>query len=274
MTWSGMFYNMVTKDPEPNAVSRIKRPDDPPAPEVSDTRRHYENRSELLHGSTRGDQKDADIEQLAGTVQQLEGISLAINSSLKGQNTLAEGLDEKTEEVHNLALAAVLRSAQLTQRAKKSVEVQLGDYYFMDQSTSHYLCVSGTQLVVSPFFDRSAVFRVFAKESHIMGIQSLKTFKFVGVTVLGKVSVSANYFGSYEETFVDLDGFRNTPGILMLVSNWGGGGWIQEPVSDSDSGRALCSTVTSGISDTSRKFCIQAHPMGDTEYNAISASER
>jgi hypothetical protein len=273
MTWSGMFYNMVTSDPTPQSVNRIDRPDAAPIPEVSDTRQHYQNRSELLHGSTRQQGKDAEMEQLANTVSQLEGISLAINSSLKGQNDLTESMNTKTEEVHTLALAAVLKSAQLTQRAKNSPEIEMGSFYFVHPATRHYLSVNGTSLVMSPVFDRAAVFRVFCKESHLMAIQSCKTFKYVGVTMWGTVSVSSNYFGSYEEMFVDLDGFRNTPGILMLVSNWGGGGWLQTPVEDAE-GRALVSTVTKDISDSTKKLLLQSKAMSDEDFRRISATEK
>ena len=274
MTWSGMLYNAFTRDPTPEVTTSIQRPSVTPLEGPSDTRRHYENRSELLHGSSAETKKDGDIEQLAHTVNQVESISLAIQESLKAQNTLTEDMNDKTEEVHRLALASTLRAAQLTQRSRKSAEVLLGEYYFEDPRSGHFLSVDGISLVLSPVFDRAAVFRIFAKESHLMGLQSCKTFKFLGVNVWGAVAVSGNYFGSYEETFVDVDGVRNTPGILLLVSNWGGGGWLQEPIPSGHKGSQSCQSVTSGISDSTRQLRVKAKPMTEEHYRQISATEK
>ena len=161
----------------------------------------------------------------------------------------------------------MLRSSQLTQRAKKSSEVFIGNYCFYETITNRYLVVSGSNLILSSIFDRSALFRVYSKESNLIGIQSLLTLCYIGINIWGKVVVTSSTFGSYEETYIDLDGYKGFLGILFLASNWGGGGWLQigELVESSSSTSAsspsttnnnschYCTTVTSSITDKRNK---------------------
>lgn len=215
----------------------------------------------------RKERKEEELTKLSGTLQHLEHIGLEINKSLHTQNELATELEEKTDQVNDLALATLLRSAQLTQRAKKSVEVFIGDYCFYDQTTNRYLSVHGSNLILSPLFDRSTLFRVYAKESHIMGIQSHLTLRYIGVNLWGKVVVTSSIFGSYEETYIDLDGYQGFLGVLFLASNWNGGGWLQigEPVESTssttnvnDSFCTYCTTVTTSITDKRKKVELKA----------------
>jgi hypothetical protein len=262
MTWRGMFYNMATPEtkPLPTIASQHQRQIYASNPDML---KYKTDRSELLEGSTskKVDQHEEDLMKLSGTLHHLETISLEINKSLQTQNELTTELEEKTQQVNEIALATILRSSQLTQRAKKSLEMFLGDYSLFDEGTGQYLSVQGTTLILSSLFDRSSLFRVYVKESHLIGIQSHLTLRYLGINLFGKVCVSGNTFGSYEETFIDLDNYKDSQGILFLASNWGGGGWLQygDPVDPNDTSRGiLCTTVTKSISDVTKKVRLKA----------------
>mmetsp|Transcript_13491 Transcript_13491/g.20278 ORF Transcript_13491/g.20278 Transcript_13491/m.20278 type:complete len:347 (+) Transcript_13491:73-1113(+) len=274
MTWSGMFYNMVTKESEPTKTISHTHRQHPNITDTVDVREHYQNRRELLDGTGNTSRTcDEEMERLAGSVQKLEDVSLTINRSLQAQAQLADDLTEKTEDVNNAMLATLLRTAQLTQRAKKTSEVEIGIFYFQQMGSNQYLCVNGTQVVLCDRFDRSAIFRVFSKESHLMGLQNMKTFKFLGINMWGSVTASSAVFGTYEETFIDLDGFRRTPGIFFLAPNWGGGGWLQQPLATESSNQKdtlpICTSVTKGISDCTSRLQLVAKPMLDEDFDRL-----
>lgn len=262
MTWSGMFYNMTTSEPKPLPSIASKHQRDIYASNP-DMLKYKTERNELLEGTSQKsvDPHEAELLKLSGTLHHLENISLEINKSLVTQNELADELEEKTNQVNDIALATILRSAQLTQRAKNSLEMYLGDYSLFDEGTSQYLSVHGTSLILSSLFDRSSLFRVYVKESHLIGIQNHLTLRYLGINMFGTVCVTSTHFGSYEETFLDLDNCRGSQGILFLASNWGGGGWLQygHPVDPNDPSRGVfCTSVTKSINDTAKKVQIKA----------------
>ena len=96
-----------------------------------------------------------------------------------------------------------------------------------------------------PLPTRAAYFKCFVRESSIVGLQNEKTLKFIGCSVLGGVVASTEYFGKYEECYLDFTGsssslakgHRNTnrTGICFLARNWGSGGWLKAapPISSS-----------------------------------------
>jgi hypothetical protein len=278
MSWSGMFYNLATPEQKPSTsiASRHQRDIYASHPDML---KYKTDRAELfdsneatkssISGVGKGgisktlDQQDADLLQLSGALHHLENIGLEINKSLQTQNELTTELEEKTDQVNDIALATILRSAQLTQRAKNSHEMTLGDYTLFDMKTSQYLSVHGTALVLSSRFDRSSLFRVSVKESHILGIQSHLTLRYLGINLFGKVCVTSSHFGSYEETFLDLDSSKGSTGILFLASNWGGGGWLQygDAVIAEDEtlgGGMICSNVSKSITDVTKKVQLRA----------------
>lgn len=257
-----MFYNLTTPEnkPLPTIASQHQRQIYASNPDML---KYKSDRSELLDGVTskKVDQQEEELMKLSGTLHHLEHISLEINKSLQTQNELTTELEEKTQQVNEIALATILRSSQLTQRAKKSLEMFLGDYSLFDEKTGHYLSVHGTNLILSSLFDRSSLFRMYVKESHLIGIQSHLTLRYLGINLFGKVCVTSNTFGSYEETFIDLDNCKDSQGILFLASNWGGGGWLQygDPVNPNDiSSGILCTNVTKSIGDVTKKVRLKA----------------
>lgn len=262
MTWSGMFYNMTTPEskPLPTIASKHQRDIYSSNPNML---KYKTERNELFEGTTQKsvDPHEDELLKLSGTLNHLENISLEINKSLVTQNELTTELEDKTNQVNDIALATILRSAQLTQRAKKSLEMYLGDYSLFDEGTSQYLSVHGTSLILSTLFDRSSLFRVYVKESHLIGIQSHLTLRYLGINMFGTVCVSSTHFGSYEETFLDLDNCRGSQGILFLASNWGGGGWLQygDPIDPNTPSKGVfCTSVTKSISDTTKKVQLKA----------------
>jgi len=257
-----MLYNMATSEnkPLPTIASQHQRQIYASNPDML---KYKSDRSELLDGVTskKVDQQEEDLMKLTVTLHHLENISLEINKSLQTQNELTTELEEKTQQVNEIALATILRSSQLTQQAKKSLEMFLGDYSLFDEKTGHYLSVHGTNLILSSIFDRSSLFRMYVKESHLIGIQSHLTLRYLGINLFGKVCVTSNTFGSYEETFIDLDNCQDSQGILFLASNWGGGGWLQygDPVNPNDiSIGILCTNVTKSIGDVTNKVRLKA----------------
>jgi hypothetical protein len=276
MTWSGMFYNLATPETQPSASLASKHHREIYASHP-DMLKYKTERKELFDSSDSNkpsrepqgqgaskklDQQDADLLRLSGALSHLENIGLEINKSLHTQNELATELEEKTSQVNDIALATILRSAQLTQRTKNSNEAYLGDYTLFDITTSQYLSVHGTSLVLSSRFDRSSLFRLSVKESYLLGIQSHLTLRYVGINIFGKVCVTSSHFGSYEETFLDLDSYKGINGILFLASNWGGGGWLQygEPMDGKEEGShgIICSNVTKSITDVTKKIQLRA----------------
>jgi hypothetical protein len=279
MTWSGMLYNFVTKEPiaQKDLVSDHQKP-----LEKTYDRNQYQREREILFAggapSSLGSDEE-DIIKLSGTLDQLEKISVTINKSLQSQTELADDLNEKTAQVNDIALATMLRTAQLTHRAKNSIEVEIGVYFFLHRLSGQYLSVNGSTLTLSRSLNRAALFRIFSKECHILGMQSLRTFRYVGINLWGGVVVSSTSFGSYEEVFIDLDHCKEALGILFLAANWGGGGWLQSPVkvnSDpwteaQEAGRGCneLRSVSAEIADYRNRIQMIPQLMGSDEVNRV-----
>lgn len=168
---------------------------------------------------------DKDLEDISRAVSTLHRIGMTMTEHLDSNDTLLETIEDKTDKVNEKTLQVTLRSSQLVQRSNKSGPQLIGRYMFTEVTSGCFLAAIDGNMIMSSFKDDHVVFDVWVKENNLMGIQSVKSEKFIGATFWGSVEVSGNYFGKQEEIHIELDG-RQT-GLLFLSKNWGAGGWLR-----------------------------------------------
>jgi hypothetical protein len=49
--------------------------------------------------------------------------------------------------------------------------------------------------------------------------------KYIGTSIFGTIVANADYFGTFEECFIDFN--HSTTGILFIARNWNRGGWLK-----------------------------------------------
>ena len=229
MTWSGMFYNMFNADPH---VPDVRGKQSTPSTS-SNTKNSASNanKSELIQSSINTlnsvQDDEPELTEISKNISQLLSMSYAIGEQIEQQNDTLNRIENKTERVHDKTLAATLRSAQLTRGSGSSTIQYLGVYQFVEAGTARYLGVVHDSIILVKQADRSTYYNIYMKSGNLMGIQNAKTLKYLGVTMWGTVQASGNTFGKYEECFIDLDG--RPSGIVILATNWGGGGWLKLP---------------------------------------------
>ena len=133
MTWTGMFYNMISADRQSNVSHR----DDPttgrktnttsttPSSSSSSSSSVQRHPNEQLMGisssssssssSLSNDKKELDM--LLTSVTQLHDISLSLGQKIEQQNATLERMEEKAIRVNDQTLAVTLKASQLTQRS-------------------------------------------------------------------------------------------------------------------------------------------------------------
>jgi len=244
MTWSGMFYNAFNSDPERKDVQGNQAPSQSvvssTVPGTTSTTGSSSmgsvfgfdragisaDKGELLSGTSTAENQP-ELAGLSRNVDELLNMSHVLGDQIEQQHQTLGRIEDKSSRVHDKTLAVTLRSSQLTERASSASAQLLGTYQFVEAGSAKYLAVVGEDIVWLSQPDRSTFFNCFLKANNIVGIQSDKTLKYLGLTMWGTVRASGAYFGKSEECFVELDG-RPT-GIALLACNWGGGGWLKQP---------------------------------------------
>ena len=273
MTWSGTFYN-VFSDVASTISSTISSPAvEQPAKSSSvlnesqistestqNLSEKRENTNTNTNSTTIQSEEDKMLEDIANAASVLKQLGLTMGKQLEDQNQQLENIEQRTDQVHDKTLAVSIRASQLTQKHSKK-DRYIGCFQFMNTSNSSLLCVDGDNLALTDSADPSTIFRVILRQDTIVGLQSEKTGKFVGITMWGSIAVSGNYFGSQEECFLELTG--NQTGILFIAKNWGAGGWLKAPVSSDSSVPASTSPVllqetTKSADDRENRMIIKA----------------
>ncbi len=259
MTWSGMFYNAFTWNPGNEPVSRQIPIQSSSNPNSSKINMIPENTSDKSIENKKKDEflchDDEQIDMLARTVDELHAISIATGQALETHNEIVDRISSKTDIVTDKTLEATLKASRIT--SKRSRPDFVGRFQFIDTTTEKYLTIrDDDQIQLSTRKDRATMFDLYIKENNLLGIQSIKTLKFLGVTVLGSIMISGEYFGRSEECFVNLSG--KPSGILVLSRNWGGGGWLKQPY---DGETLLLSSTTTSIYDKKDMITFKAQPV-------------
>lgn len=254
MTWSGMFYNMFTSEPPlPDVRGRGLQNNFDPGSYYSAGPTLVEQQQQLgMVSSVTSQQKteqDAELEAILRSVQRLHGIGVEMGIALDAHNSTLDRLSCKLEQANEHTLAVLLKTSQLNQRARKTPATYQCPLTFIEVLSGSYLQANDDLLQLAPpssALDRSMVFHYFTKEEHLYGLQNAKTLRFIGISLWGSVKVASTAFGSYEEVYIDIVSGRQPQGtgILLLSSNWGGGGWLKV-----DEKGALV-TVSRSITDT------------------------
>lgn len=278
MTWGGSIYNWFAGEPEKPSCSSSSSSS---ALGISSTGNSNTSRSAPLPSVVQGaasystpassssssapiaraasaplSSTDADDELLLKSVETLRELSVGLGEKIEAQNSKVASIEGVLERTEDSTMQVTVKTAQLTQRSSKASEVPIGDYRLVDTHSGRFLAVEGDDLVLAPVTkpDRSSLFRVFQKEGHIMGLMSLKTQKWLGLTWLGDVKCSGDYFGKSEECHIELSGTKT--GIYMCACNWYGGGWLKVPNSGAVKVMLECS---SGLTDKAGILTVKAH---------------
>ena len=252
MTWTGMIYNMFTK--EPTASDIVGRQELTVQPRSTQIELLHENKpaEELakLGIQTENELSEEDmLSQLLQTMTNLCEISVHMGEQIDQQNDSIDRIDEKTVRVTEQTLAMTLKTSQFVHRISNSADGFVGTYQFVEDD-GWFLSVSNKELLLVPKEDISTLFFCYLKEPNIFGIQSAKTLKFLCSTVWGPVMPVGDSFARREECYLSLS--AEMTGIYFLQTNWGVGGWLKGNEHQGkavDKGGIVLKTVTANISD-------------------------
>mmetsp|Transcript_323 Transcript_323/g.282 ORF Transcript_323/g.282 Transcript_323/m.282 type:complete len:329 (-) Transcript_323:14-1000(-) len=261
MTWTGMIYNAFHKDPQHHNTidnNKINVNSDSLTRNTSQTK----TKENLLNEQTNN--CDDDLKEILKAVNEIHDISLTMNEALSNQSQTLERISNKTDVVHDMTLAATLKTSQIIRRSTHSSCTFIGRFQFQDINNSYFLSVLHDQLVFTSKMTLNTYFNCYIKEDNLIGIQSYKTLKFLGTTMFGAIRVSGEYMGKQEECFVRLSGSKT--GIFILSKNWGNGGWLKYPVSIN----GFINEVTLSVLDKSNSIEFKAIPIpiNDDEENS------
>jgi hypothetical protein len=148
-----------------------------------------------------------------------------LSEKLEDQKYHLDKIEEKTEKTLDKTLAVTLRASQITQRTKRKTSQFIGVFQFIDTYTNLFLSCDSDLVKLTSDINRSTFFNLFVKEDNIVGLQNVKTLKFIGCSILGKIIASSTVFGKLEECYINFE--NNVSGIFVLFRNWGGGGWLK-----------------------------------------------
>lgn len=266
MTWSGMLYNtFFAKDDEfqtkTNVNNRTSAVDayhesnrNIPQPPVN-----VNTKTELFSDTQKQKivrEQDQHMEELSRQVEQIHSMGLTIGHAVHQSNEIADRLSDKINNTNDATLAVLLRTAQLSQRANKTEPEFVGFYQFICDDA--YLSLNQENIIVlTKRPDSSTIFRVYCKESNLLGLQNLKTLKFLGISFFGSARGTNSNFTNSEEVYISLDG--SPSGLLFLGCNWNGGGWLKR-----DEKGILC-TYTTGIADRNGIPWFTSHRLTEDE---------
>lgn len=237
MTWSGMIYNAFNSEPSLSDVKgkqssavgssqgNTKTNSHGSYDRTSNVDQHNENKDALLNNSSSRSTDDPEVSQLSKNVGELLSMSQVLGEQISSQKDTINRIDEKTNRVHDKTLAATLKTSQLSKSGSSKPKF-LGVYQFVEAGSAKYLSVLHEDIVLVKESDRSTYFNVYLKSGNLMGIQNIKTLRYIGVTMWGTVVCSGFKFGRYEECYVELDG--RPSGLVVLSTNWGGGGYLKQ----------------------------------------------
>jgi hypothetical protein len=235
MTWSGFVYNqcVTTKELVLGTTPALPAPPSNQPSTVRPQSNGVPTRAAAPSSSTGlgiAPRERDDLEELSSAVATLHKMSLDIGNQLDNQGVVIDQITEKTEKVTEQTLAVTIRASQLSDRSRNRKPAHVGIIQLIDMVSGKYLAVTDSRLVLSEKKDRSTYFSCYVKESHLFGLQSEKTLKYVGCAMLGHIIAESLYFGTQEECYIDID--AKTTGILFIARHWGAGAWLKRPLAD------------------------------------------
>jgi hypothetical protein len=272
MTWTGMIYNMFSK--EPTASDAIGRQEQSvqsksAQSEITSKRIPAEELATPRAKSPNEVSEEDMLSKLLETVTNLSEISVHMGEQIGLQNESIDRIDEKTVRVTEQTLAMTLKTSQFIQRISNSTDGFVGTYQFVEED-GWLLSVRNTELLLIPKEDISTLFFCYLKEPNIFGIQSAKTLKFLCSTVWGPVMAVGDSFARKEECYLSLS--AELTGIYFLQTNWGVGGWLKNneqlgEVVDKDS--VALKSVTANISDKNGILLMKPVRVGELKRGLI-----
>ena len=191
------------------------------------------------------DENERALEEVLKGVQTLTQMSVDLGQKINKHQDMLNNIENKADDTEHSTLGVTLRTAQFMQRSTQSPEKYIGCYQFYHTATGRYLNVMEDDLVLDHKKERTSYFHVYKRDENLMALQSVMTRKYLGMTWLGEVRMSGDYFGQSEQLNLKLADGGET-GIFLLACNWWVGGWLRTPTSD-DVWKAC--TVTSSMAD-------------------------
>lgn len=245
MTWTGSLYNTYTDlvgyiggnsskteniSKNQNDHENYKIAEVPPPLPTND-------KENLLNLKRQAFQQEINLEdqmldEIYLATQNLKDIGETMKVKLTNQTSKIEEIDEKSEKLQAKTLAVTVKTSKLNNYYDKDPGKYIGTYQFIFPENMSILAIEGENLILSNCADKACLFNCFVRQNTVFGIQSCLSDKFLGTTIWGGIAVSGNYFGGSEESFFDLSGKET--GILIIQRNWGSGGWLKKPISNSE----------------------------------------
>ena len=268
MTWSGVIYNLFSKEETPlDVVGRQER--------SAAIEHSMEFKQELSVGvdflfasnikSSSELTEEEMLSKLIFSVTELCDIGVQMGSQIEQQNKVMDRIEEKTIRVTDETLAVTLGTAHLTQKLSNSNDGFLGTYQFIDEISGCYLSVDKTDLILVQKEDISTLFFLYEKQSALYGCQNAKTLKYLCSTPWGPIKASGNFYGRREECHLFLNGEQK--GIYFLQAHWGAGGWLKRTLTPNidNSKNGVLNAVTLNLSDRNDILLLKPVLVGPTE---------
>jgi len=261
MTWSGAIYNMFTSEPTAAAAAVGGTPilnQSANPNHINNSQTQTQSDSESSTG-IRKEKTDEALDEVFKGVENLKALSQELGHKIVSNHEQLDSFETQVEANEDSMLAVTLRAAQLTQRSNRSKEKYIGTYQLVHEPTGKVLYLLDDDLLLAEVGrgsskDRATLFACYRKETHLLGLQSLKTRKWLGITWLGDIKVGAQYFGKSEELHVDLSG--RPGGVFFLACNWYSGGWMTTP--SSNPGVKTMLKPTTGLRDKEGRVVVRA----------------
>lgn len=270
MTWSGYFYNMFTSEPPKvqtglvassvgNSGPQLPRTETTNSPQDAkagvDIIKSSSNKSST---SSKLQAQDDALLEVSRSLGELHQIGISMGETLDSHNQSLDRLGSKTKALEESTLEVLLRSSQLISRSNGGHAEYLGEYRLeVTFPKRGFFGVVDDRLVIHSRPDLSTAFRIFAKENHIFGLQSIMSLRYLATGTFVSISAHSFRFNKSAESYLDLSGDQT--GIFFLDFNWGGGGWLK--FIDDDYGFKL----SAGVGDKNqialfRAVCIGKNP--------------
>ena len=256
MTWTGMVYNMFSKESPPADVLGRQVP-------IHDAADGYTSIKSLqfqgdLAGKDSlsakkamndGRSEEQMLSELLSSVTDLHDIGVQMGVQIDQQNFISDRFEDKTSRVADQMLDVTLKASQLTLNLRKSDEGFLGTYQFIERNSGRFLSVDDTRIVLVPNEDLSTLFFCYLKETSIYGLQNAKTLKFLCSSVWGPILAQGCSFGRREECHLSLS--EDSTGLYFLQTHWGTGGWLKQSIRNDGKNevKEVLDIATANISD-------------------------
>lgn len=238
MTWGGMLYNIFTSDPVLQNKPLSKK---------------EKNLIVSNNANKKVDFFDNDLDDISKALDQMRSIGEAMGTSLEQQKQTIARIDRKSNIVHNSLMLLTIRAGQLMRGGSKPW-VELGVMEMIDLKSCRYFAVDDTTadntgLVLTHRHDTSSQWRVYTtgtlpsrQNYDVIALRNVKTLRFIRITLTGNVAVAGEVPEYPEELFFDIEGVKPT-GMLLMRRNWGNGGWLKCPYTNSDPNRGLDDSI-------------------------------